>query len=308
MSPAQGAITESAGLPGPEVRIATRDPGQRRAERVMGTVISLFAPGGGADSAAADRCFAWLHEVDRRFSPFRSDSEVSQLMRTANAGTPPGGGRPPGEGPGSATPDEAEAPLGILTEAGDLSPELAEVLELCEIVETLSDGAFDIRRHRADGAPDPTGVVKGWAVDRAGDILADAGLAHFCIGAGGDVLARGGRSPGEPWRIGVAHPSEHAAVSLTLEADDLAVATSGSTERGHHIVDARTGQVPRELLTLSVAGPSLARADAYATAAFAMGTAGLRWCEALPGYAACGTTPDGRLLVSRGLQRYLRDR
>ena len=302
MSAAQGVATESAGLPGPEVRISTRDPRQRRAERVMGTVISLFAPGGGADSAAADRCFAWLHEVDRRFSPFRPDSEVSRLMRAA------GEGRPHGEGPGSATPGDAEPAHGTLAEPGDLSPELAEVLELCEIVEALSDGAFDIRRHRADGAPDPTGVVKGWAVDRAGDILAEAGIAHFCIGAGGDVLARGGRAPGEPWRIGVAHPSERGAMTLTLEADDLAVATSGSTERGHHIVDARTGQVPRELLTLSVAGPSLARADAYATAAFAMGTAGLRWCESLPGYAACGTTPDGRLLVSRGLQRYLRDR
>ena len=149
----------------------------------MGTVVSLLAPDGGADSAAADRAFAWLHEVDRRFSPFRPDSEVSQLMRRAatRVATIPG------------------------TSTG-LSPDLAEVLELCEIVEDLSDGAFDIRRHRADGAPDPTGVVKGWAVDRAGAILEEAGMERFCIGAGGDVLARGGRAPGVPWRIGIAHP------------------------------------------------------------------------------------------------------
>ena len=84
------------------------------------------------------------------------------------------------------------------------------------------------------------------------------------------------------------------------------MATSGSTERGEHIVDGRTGEVPRELLTLSVAGPSLGRADAYATAAFAMGRDGLRWVESLPGYAACATTPDGRLIVAHGLQRYRR--
>ena len=223
----------------------TRDRGRRWSRRGRDVRIATFgtraivapsgswapssaslAPDGGADSAAADRCFAWLHEVDRRFSPFRPDSEVSRLADSA----PPGTSEP-------------------------ASPEMAEVLELCEIVEVLSDGAFDIRRHRADGAPDPTGVVKGWAVDRAGEILADGGIERFCIGAGGDVLARGGRAAGLPWRIGIAHPTQAGASALTLEADDLAVATSGSTERGHHIVDGRTGQVPRELLTLSVAGP-----------------------------------------------------
>ncbi len=83
-------MTEPAGRPagrpaptGSPVAIPTRDPAHRRAERVMGTVVSLLAPDGGADSAAADACFAWLHEVDRRFSPFRPDSEVSQLMRGA---------------------------------------------------------------------------------------------------------------------------------------------------------------------------------------------------------------------------------
>ncbi len=243
----------------------------------MGTVISLSMPDGGADSRAADPCFAWLHEVDRRFSPFRPDSEVSRLKGSWHSAT----GQP-------------------------ASPEMAEVLELCEIVEALSDGAFDIRRHRADGAADPTAVVKGWAVDRAGEILADGGIERFCIGAGGDVLARGGRAPGLPWRIGIAHPTQVGASALTLEADGLAVATSGITELGHHIVDGRTGQAPRELLTLSVAGPDLGRADAYATAAFAMGRDGLRWVESLPGYAACATTPDDRLIVTRGLRPYLR--
>ncbi len=257
-------------------RIPTRDPGRRRVERVMGTVISLVAPDGDADSVAADRAFAWLHEVDRRFSPFRPDSEVS-LLSSQSA-----------------------------LVRGGISADMAEVLELCEIVEALSDGAFDIRRHRPDGAPDPTGIVKGWAVDRAGTILEAAGVTRFCLAAGGDVLARGGRAPGVPWHIGIAHPRVPGATALVLEAEDLAVATSGITERGEHIIDGRTRRVARELLTLSVAGPELGRADAYATAAFAMGRDGLRWVESLPGYAACATTPDDRLIVSRGLGRYLR--
>jgi thiamine biosynthesis lipoprotein len=254
-------------------RIPTRAPGHRRVERAMGTMISLYAPAGGASAEAADEAFAWLHEIDRRFSPFRADSEVSRLTR------------------------------GEISTA-DVSADLIEVLEIAEIVEVLSDGAFDIRGHRGDGAPDPTGVVKGWAVDRAGDILSAGGVERFSLGAGGDVLVHGGRAAGVSWRIGVAHPDYGDAVALTLEADDLAVATSGTTERGRHIVDGRTGVAADELLTLTVAGPSLARADAYATAAFAMGQLGVRWVDSLPGYSAAGITHYGRLITTRGLQQY----
>jgi thiamine biosynthesis lipoprotein len=257
------------------VRIATRDPDRRRAERVMGTVASLVVPDGGAGSATVDRTFGWLHEVDRRFSPFRADSEVSRLMR------------------GEVDPASASA-------------DLAEVLELCEVVERLSDGVFDIRGHRADGAPDPTGVVKGWAVDRAAAILLDGGIERFCIGAGGDVVVRGGRTPVEPWRIGVVDPTDRAKVILTLEAYDLAVATSGRSERGEHVVDAHTGRASDDLWTLTVAGPMLGHADAYATAAFGMGRHGLRWCASLPGYAACAVTAERRLLLTSGMARYVR--
>ena len=59
---------------------------------------------------------------------------------------------------------------------------------------------------------------------------------------------------------------------------------------------------------MTVAGPTLGRADAYATAAFAMGVAGLRWCTSLPGYAACAVTVDQRLLLTRGMERGLSTR
>ena len=253
--------------------VATRDPGHRRVERAMGTMISLFLPDGGAGSPAADAAFAWFHEVDERFSAFRPDSEVSRLMRGELA-------------------------------TSDVSDDLAEVLEIAEAVAALSDGAFDIRGHREDGLPDPTGVVKGWSVDRAGASLAAAGIDRFFISAGGDVLVRGGQGPGVRWKVGIAHPGAPDAVALVLRGRDLAVATSGTTERGHHISHGRTGAIADELLSVTVVGPELARADAYATAAFAMGTDGLRWVDALPGYAAAGITHDARLITTRGLDRY----
>ncbi len=258
------------------VEVPTRDPARRRVEQAMGTVISLFAPDGGASSPAADAAFGWLHEVDRRFSPFKPDSEVSRLMR------------------GEITP-------------GAFSDDLVEVLEIADAVELLSDGAFDIRTHRADGAPDPTGVVKGWSVDRAGAVLQAGGIDRFFLSAGGDVLVRGGQAAGVPWRVGIANPGARDAVALVLQADDLAVATSGTAERGHHIVDGRDGQVAAALVSVTVAGPNLGRADAYATAAFAMGVEGLRWVDLLPGYEAAAITLDGRLISTRGLDRYRAD-
>lgn len=256
----------------PEPRLATRDPGRRRVERAMGTMISLYLPDGGASSSAADAVFDWFHEVDERFSPYKPESEVSRVI------------------------------------AGDIalaqvSADLAEVLEIADAVEILSGGAFDIRGFRPDGRPDPTGVVKGWSVDRAGAILSASGVDRFFISAGGDVLVRGGQEWGLPWKVGVAHPFAPDAVALVLQANDLAVATSGTTERGHHIMDPHSGQAADELLTVTVAGPDLARADAYATAAFAMGREGLRWIEALPGYDAAGITHDARLVSTRGLDR-----
>lgn len=236
----------------------------------MGTVISLHLPDGGAASPAAEAAFAWFHEVDQRFSPFRPGSEVSRMMR------------------GELRPV-------------DRSDDLLEVLEVADSVETLSGGVFDIRGHREDRGPDPTGVVKGWSVDRAGAILQAGGLMRFSISAGGDVLVRGGQAPGVSWTVGIVNPSDPAAVALRLEAEGLAVATSGTAERGHHIRDGRTGAIADELLSVTVAGPDLTRADAYATAAFAMGRAGLRWVDALPGYHAAGITHDARLITTRGL-------
>jgi thiamine biosynthesis lipoprotein len=257
-----------------DARLSTRDPAHRRVERAMGTVISLFVPDGGASSAIVDAAFDWFHEVDRRFSPFLADSEVGRLMRG---------------------------------ELGPLEPseDLAEVLDLAQAVELLSAGAFDIRRHRTDLAPDPTGLVKGWSVDRAAGILRSGGIERFYLNAGGDVVVRGGQAEGRPWRIGVVHPDDRRTTALVLLADDLAVATSGTAERGQHITDARNGETADGLLSVTVVGPDLARADAYATAAFAMGLEGIGWVEALPAYAAVGITHERTLVSTPALERYL---
>ncbi|MFG2777121.1 FAD:protein FMN transferase [Streptomyces prunicolor] len=217
----------------------------RRVEHVMGFPVSLRVDDEGIGDEVADVLFAWLREVDARFSPFRPDSEVCRY-------------------------DRGELQL------RDLSSDLTEVLDLCEQYRVATGGAFDVR---LPGRPlDPCAVVKGWSVQRAAELLTAAGARRFILNAGGDVVVAGG-----PWRVGVRHPEHADQLCTVLELTDGAVATSARYERGDHIVDGRTGTPATGLLSISVVAASLTEADATATAAFAMGPEGGDWAAARPG-------------------------
>ena len=155
---------------------------------------------------------------------------------------------------------------------------------------------------RAGGRLDPSGLVKGWAVAGAAARLAAAGARSLFINAGGDIATRGG-----PWRIGIRHPLERERLAAVLEGSDLAVATSGEYERGRHVIDPHTGRPPDGLLSVTIVGPDLATADAYATAAFAMGADGPAWAATLAGYDALCITTDQRVLSTPGMARYRAD-
>ncbi|MFD5697016.1 FAD:protein FMN transferase [Streptomyces lasiicapitis] len=215
-----------------------------RVEHVMGLPVSLRIDDAHVPEGIADAVFGWLREVDARFSPFKSDSEVSRLNR------------------------------GELSIAG-ISSDLAHVLDLGEQYRRASGGAFDMRL--PGRGLDPCAVVKGWSVQGAAELLTAAGVRRFCLNAGGDVVAAGG-----PWRVGVRHPDDAGRICVVLEVTDAAVATSGHYERGAHILDARTGRPATGLLSLTVVAPTLTEADATATAAFAMGGDGVAWAAGRP--------------------------
>jgi thiamine biosynthesis lipoprotein len=219
----------------------------RRVEHVMGFPVSLRVDDEEIREETADALFAWLREVDARFSPFRPDSEVCRYDR------------------GELGPRE-------------LSPDLTEVLDLCERYRVATGGAFQVRL--PGRGLDPCAVVKGWSVQRAAELLAAAGARRFCLNAGGDVVVSGG-----PWRVGIRHPEHADQLCAVLELTDGAVATSARYERGDHIIDGRTGRPATGLLSISVVAASLTEADTVATAAFAMGTEGIAWAAARPG---CG--------------------
>ncbi|MBQ1051971.1 FAD:protein FMN transferase [Micromonospora sp. C51] len=240
----------------------------------MGTPVSLDIADDRSTTeltALADEVFAWLREVDARFSTYRTDSEVCRF-------------------------DRGEL---LLSEA---SADLRRVLERCADLWGATDGFFDAY---ATGRLDPSGYVKGWAVQVASDRLRAAGVDNHCLNAGGDVRVRGRSSTGLPWRIGVRHPWNPSSVCLALTGTDLAVATSVATsgvyERGPHVRDPRRGAPARGLRSVTVVGHDLGLADAYATAAVAMGVAGIGWLDRLPAHQHVVVTDDARCLHSTNL-------
>ncbi|MFF3598262.1 FAD:protein FMN transferase [Kitasatospora indigofera] len=228
----------------------------------MGTVFSFTVRDAGRGArragveAALRRAVDRLHRIDQVFSPYWRDSQVSRLAR-------------------------AETTL------ADCDPELAEVLERCREVAAETDGWFTAH---PGGRLDPSGWVKGWAVEEAVRLLRAAGAADLSVSGGGDVQCVGG-----PWRVGIAHPTRPGALTAVVAGHDLAVATSGTAERGPHILDPHSGRPATGLRSLTLVGRGLARTDAWATAAFAMGPRrGLAWAEARPGVEALAVLPDGR--------------
>jgi FAD:protein FMN transferase len=229
-------------------------PGVRRVEHIMGLPIIVDVRDD-CTSDVLDELFDWLRWVDATFSTFKDDSEISRINR-----------------------DELRRE--------DVHPHVRQVLERCDRLRDQTNGYFDMRA--PDGSIDPSGLVKGWAVDRAATILDHAGVHNYAVSAGGDMRVRGRAVPELAWRVGVQHPQDRQQVAAVIEsATELAIATSGAYARGDHVWDPHSGRPPAGILSVTIVGAELATADAYATAAFAMGPElAPHWTARLDGYEA----------------------
>lgn len=239
-------------------------------EQIMGLPISVLARGAQAHSAAAEvvvrTVFDELVAVDATFSPYRADSEVSRLARRE-------------------------------VDLDGCSAEVREVAARCIRAKEQTGALFD--PVRPDGTWDPSGLVKGWAVERAARHLAAVADVDWCLNAGGDVLVI--CPDGEPFIIGVQDPRDRERVAVAIPRADGAVATSGTAARGAHLYDPRTGSRAEDRwLSVTVVGPSLETADVLATAAF---VAGDQWADVLGserGYEGLAISQDGALSTTAG--------
>jgi len=231
----------------------------------MGLPVSVLVRGHDVDDptigAAVAELYAELRAADARFSTYREDSELSRWARG---------------------------------ELAQPSPDLQEVRALCELASARTGGAFNA--YTPNGSWDPSGLVKGWAVERAARHLAALAGPDWCVNAGGDVLLH--CSPGGSFRIGIEDPRDRTRVAAVVQRSSGAVATSGTAVRGRHLYDPRTGEFPDVLGSVTVVGPSLCQADVLATAAYVDG--GLALIEKADDYEGLVIARSGELLPTPG--------
>jgi thiamine biosynthesis lipoprotein len=216
------------------------------------TLVSPTAMSRRELAAAIADAVAELRAIDVAYSPLRESSLVARLRRGEIAA-------------------DAYAPL-------------ADLIARCDAMRAATDGWFDA--WAAPGGFDPSALVKGWAMERAAARVRAAGIADYAVASGGDLTVRGNAPHGGPWRIAVHHPYDARRKPALLALTAGAIGTSGVTGRKGHVIDPHRNRSVDETRAATVMGPDLAVADAYATALYAAGEAGLRWFPTAEGYTA----------------------
>ncbi len=234
---------------------------------IMGMPITIEVVGL-RDPKVLKKVFDYFREVDARFSPYKSDSELSAV----NNGLDPDG----------------------------WSEDMKLVMRLCEETKQASGGYFDINR---GGYIDPSGLVKGWSIANAAELLKDSGYNNFYIEAGGDIQAEGLSETNEPWTIGIRSPFDINKIVKVIKTTGVGVATSGKYLRGDHIYNPLDNySSPDEVSSLTVMAPNIFEADRFATAAYAMGKVGAVFLSALPGFDVYQIDNQGQALFTPGIE------
>jgi thiamine biosynthesis lipoprotein len=232
----------------------------------MGMPISVDIPGCG-DAQVFEQIWERLRRIDDNYSPYKKDSKLSRFQN------------------------------GDLEEE-KLSPEFKKIIQDCQAAKKETNGYFS-----ADfaGKFDPTGYVKCWAIAEAGKIIEKKGLGTYCISAGGDILARSNSV--KVWNIGIQDPENKKGILNRLAIVNGAVATSGTYERGAHIINPKTRKPPSKFLSVTVTGPEIINADIFATAVFAADD--LTMIGERKDYEALAIGIDGSVNMTRGMKKLL---
>jgi len=218
---------------------------------IMGMPITLNIVDPIVIQADLEKIFSYFTSIDEKYSPFKKDNELAKI----NAGILP------------------------LSQA---KPEMQAIFALCSQTKTLTHGYFDIYHQ---GKYDPSGLVKGWAINNAAKLLKKSGFQNFYVDAGGDIQVSGLNAAGHPWKLGVRNPFNRFQNVKTFSFTNGGVATSGTAIRGQHIYSPHNPSPITDILSLTVTGPNIYEADRFATAAFAMGKRGLDFIASLPGFS-----------------------
>ena len=239
---------------------------------IMGMHVTVEISDGNVEKGCG-LVFDYLKYIDETFSTYKPNSEISKINR------------------------------GELVER-QYSPDMRKIFKLAEQTKRETHGYFDI--YNPEGYIDPSGIVKGWAIWQASLMLEREGYRHFFIDAGGDVQGRMIDQHSQPWRVGIRNPFNHQEIVKVLHITNQGLATSGTYERGQHIYDPHEpGKNITDIVSLTVIGPNVYEADRFATAAFAMGSAGINFVESLDGFEGYVIDKAGIATLTTGFEQYV---
>ncbi len=239
---------------------------------MMGMPITVEVVDAGTTEQALEAVFAYFDYVDRKFSTYKEDSEISRINQHA------------------LRPEQ-------------FSEDMRTIFALAEETRQETDGYFDIAHN---GMYDPSGIGKGWAIQQAADLLRRKGYCDFYVEAGGDIQAMGRNRRGQNWRVGIRNPFNLNEIVKVLTLTNAGVATSGTYIRGQHIYNPKqNGDLVTDVVSLTVIGPDIYDADRFATAAFAMGREGIAFVESLEGFEGYMIDREGQATLTTGFSRYV---
>ena len=273
----------------------------KQTKTMMGMTITVEIVDAQVKQSDIDRVYDYFTYIDEKFSPFKPTSELMKINR----------------GEISAT---------------EYSPDMQEILKLAEQTKKETNGFFDVINRR--GALNPSGIVKGWAIHQAVQILWRSGLNNFYIDAGGDIQVSG-HAPAklsspfngvpnhsedvslghdkdnkrEPWTVGIRNPfkPETEIVKVLELKNNEGVATSGTYARGQHIYNPfEKNKTLDAIISVTVIGPNVYEADRFATAVLAMGPAGIAFLENLPGFEGYAIDQKGIATMTSGFEKYVK--
>lgn len=193
--------------------------------------------------------FDYFRLIDNTFSTFKKTSEITKINN------------------GKLKPSE-------------YSTDMREIFRLSEQTKKETNGYFEINR---GGKIDPSGIVKGWAIHNAAKLLHGMGFKNYYVEIGGDIEVAGNNVEGKPWAIGIRNPFNVKEIVKVVKLRSNGIATSGTYERGKHVYNPKENfRAADQITSFTVIGPNVYEADRFATAAFAMGKAGIQFIEKLP--------------------------
>ena len=236
----------------------------------MGMPVTVEIADISATEETLQKVFSYFEYIDQKFSTYKTTSEISQINR------------------GELLPAE-------------YSDDMKEVFRLSEETKQLTREYFNIKK--PDGSYDPSGLVKGWAIYKAAELIKDMGFKEYYVDAGGDIEARG-----KVWKIGIKNPFKQSEIVKVLYIQDKGVATSGTYIRGDHIYDpTNSGTNMDEIASLTIIGPNVYEADRFATAAFAMGKEGINFVQNLEDFEGYMIDQKGIATMTTGFEAFTKE-